>query len=92
MILYIISLNEKRPETLLSRSLDTTIIAQVKLSFAIIFCGGTKKFKKICKKVLTKDIQPLYNADVLKGNRQQKQGGKQNEKGICQKGNARADR
>ena len=53
MILYIISLKEKRPETLLSRSLDTTIIAQVKLSFAIIFCCEAKKIKKICKKVLT---------------------------------------
>ena len=50
MILYIISLNEKRPETLLSRYLDTTIIAQVKLSLTIIFCGEAKKIKKICKK------------------------------------------
>lgn len=50
MISYIISLNEKRPETLLSRSLDTTIIAQVKLSFAIIFCGGEKKLKKFAKR------------------------------------------
>ena len=45
----------KKPQGIASlAALDTTIIAQSLLSFAIIFCGEAKKNKKICKKVLTR--------------------------------------
>lgn len=51
---------------MLSRSLDTTIIAQVKLSLTIIFCGEAKKIKK-SKKGVDKWVTPCYIISVLDG-------------------------